>query len=306
MSRPRVTLVTPSYNQAHFLAETIESVLAQDYPNLEYVVVDDGSTDGSVEIVRRYEDRLAWWTTQPNAGQVAAINRGFARATGDVLGWLNSDDTLLPGSISATVDALEARPDALLAYGDNLLIDESSRELGILPARPFDVVEMLRTCQNHVPQPGSLFWRRALEVAGPLNERGYYYFDFEFVLALGLAGETVRLAKPLAGYRLHGESKSMSAPLRKAADHLRVFEEFFARDNLPADVLAVERESRSRSYLTAAEYLYAGLEQRRARARLLRGLRLFPRHVSPSSLSLLAKTFLPRELVRRLRALRRG
>src|SRR5207237_1194192 len=95
--RPLVSIVTPSYNQARFLGETIRSVLDQDYPAVEYIVVDDGSSDDSVEIIRRYEDRLAWWTAQPNAGQVAAINRGFEHATGKLMGFLNSDDTLLPG-----------------------------------------------------------------------------------------------------------------------------------------------------------------------------------------------------------------
>src|SRR5262245_36795152 len=100
---PRVSIVTPSYNQAQFLEETMLSVLEQDYPNIEYVVVDDGSTDGSVEIIRRHADRLAWWTHQENAGQVAAINRGFERTSGELMAYLNSDDTLLPGAVTEMV-----------------------------------------------------------------------------------------------------------------------------------------------------------------------------------------------------------
>lgn len=300
---PRVSIVTPSCNQAAFLEETLRSVLGQDYPNLEYIVVDGGSTDASVEIVRRYADRLAWWVSEPDGGQAAALNKGFARATGEILGWLNSDDTLLPGAVAAVVEALELDPGALLAYGDNVLVDESSRPVGLLPAREFDLATMLRTAQNHVVQPGSLFRRRALELAGPLDEAGYYYFDFEFVLRLGLHGTAVRVPRELATYRLHPGSKSMSEPVRKAIDHLRAFEAFFSRD-LPPGLRRVEPEARSRACLVAGEYFYAGLEQRRARSSVLRGLRLHPQHISLATLSFLAKTFLPGRLVARLRRLR--
>lgn len=303
MSAPRVSIVVPSYNQAAFLEETLCSVLDQDYPDLEAIVVDGGSTDGSVDIVRRYADRLAWWTSEPDSGQVAALNKGFALATGEILGWLNSDDTLLPGAVSAVVEELERDPELLLAYGDAVLIDEESRRIGSLTAREFDVPTMVRTCQNHVVQPGSLFRRRALELV-PLDEAGFYYFDFEFVLGLALVGPVKRIPRELATYRIHPESKSVAAHVEKAIDHLRVYDGFFARPDLPPELRAVEAEASSRASLTAGEYFYAGLEQRRARAELLRGLRLYPRHASPRALSLLAKTFLPAALVRRLRALR--
>src|ERR671937_176454 len=111
---PIVSIVTTSYNQASYLEETLLSVLEQDYPRIEYVVVDDGSTDESVDVIRRYEHRLAWWTTQVNAGQAAALNRGFARATGSILAFLSSDDTLLPGAVSRVVAALARDPELLL------------------------------------------------------------------------------------------------------------------------------------------------------------------------------------------------
>ena len=178
MSRPLVSIVTPSYNQAPYLEETIRSVLDQDYPNVEYLVVDDGSTDESVEIIRRYEDRLAWWTRQENAGQVAALNRGFERARGQLLGYLNSDDTLLPGALSRLAAEFERSPELLLVYGDALYTDERSRRTGYLTSREFDVVEMVRRCDNHVVQPSALWSREAWELAGPLNERGWYFFVF--------------------------------------------------------------------------------------------------------------------------------
>src|ERR1022692_2425181 len=112
----KVAIVTPSYNQERFLAETIESVLAQDYPDIEYVVVDDGSTDGSLDVARRYEQDLHALVVQENAGQVAAINHGFERTTGTLMAYLNSDDTLLPGAVSEMVAELEADPGLVLVY----------------------------------------------------------------------------------------------------------------------------------------------------------------------------------------------
>jgi glycosyltransferase involved in cell wall biosynthesis len=305
VSTPRVTIVTPSYNQGAYLEETIRSVLDQDYPDLEYIVVDDGSTDGSVDIVRRYEDRLAFWTQQENAGQVAALNRGFARATGDVLGWINSDDTLLPGAVSTVVEALDRDPEALLVYGDAVFVDEQSRPLGPLPAREFDLATMLLAYQNHVVQPGSLFRRRALELAGPLSEDGYYFFDFEFVLRVGMVGRVVRIPEQLATYRVHPASKSVSAPVAKAVDQVRTYERLFARPDLPPRVRQLERPALSRAYLIAGEYFYAGLDQRRARQHVLHGLRLRPENLRLHELGLLGKTLLPPRLVTRLRALRR-
>ena len=129
-------------------------MLAQDYPALEYAVVDGGSTDGSVEVIRRYEDRLAWWTSGPDGGQAAALNAAFARARGDVLGWLNSDDTLLPGAVTRAVRELESDPELWLVYGDAEFVDEEGHSIFTLRARDFDVAEMRRTCANHVVQPG--------------------------------------------------------------------------------------------------------------------------------------------------------
>jgi Glycosyl transferase family 2 len=304
MPRPLVSIVTPSYNQAPFLEETIRSVLEQDYEPIEYVVVDDGSTDGSAEIVRRFEGRLAWWTRQENAGQVAALNRGFARTTGAYMGFLNSDDTLLPGAVAALAAELEADPELFLVYGDALYTDETGRRTGYLAAREFDVVEMVRRCDNHVVQPSTLWRREAWERYGPLNEDGWYFFDFEFFLRFP-PERVKRLPQPLSTYRIHAEAKSTGdAGSRLARDHARLAETFFGRD-LPAAARPYAREGRSSAYLLGAEFAYEALDLQRARRYALRGLRLHPAHASPRWLSLAAKSFLPRRLVRRLRGRRR-
>jgi glycosyltransferase involved in cell wall biosynthesis len=306
MPRPLVSIVTPSYNQAAFLEETIRSVLEQDYEPIEYVVVDDGSTDESPEIIRRYEDRLASWTRQENAGQVAALNRGFARTSGGLMGYLNSDDTLLPGAVSRMAEELGRDPDLWLVYGDALYTDEPSRQTGYLLSREFDVVEMVRRADNHVVQPSTLWRREAWDRFGPLNEDGWYFFDFEFFLRF--PPERVRrIPEPLSTYRIHSEAKSTGAAAsRLARDHARFAETFFASDRLPAAARAVAGEGRSNAYLLGAEFAYEGLDLARARRYALRGLALHPRHATSARwLSLAAKSFLPRPLVSALRERRR-
>ena len=296
MSTPLVTLVTPSFNQAAFLEEAIESVLAQDYPALEYAVVDGGSTDGSVDVIRRYEERLAWWTSGPDGGQAAALNVAFARAGGEILGWLSSDDSLLPSAVSRVVEELERDPATLLVYGGAAFVDEDGAEIFPLEPRPFDVEAMVRACANHVVQPGSLFRRRAFELAGPFDERGYYFFDFEFVLRLARAapGSVRRIGDRLATYRVHAGSKSGGAPAAKARDYVRFADEFLAGSDFPG-----VDEGRRSAYLAAGEYFYDALELGPARRYLLRGLR-----PSRRSLTLLAKSLLPRAVVARAKAAR--
>src|ERR671930_2447881 len=141
------------------------------------------------------------------------------------MGYLNSDDTLLPGAVSRMVEELERDPDLLLVYGDALYTDERSRQTGYLLSREFDVVEMVRRCDNHVVQPATLWRREAWERFGPLDERGWYFFDFEFFLRF--PSERVRrIAEPLATYRIHGEAKSMGGT-RLARDHARIAEGLF-------------------------------------------------------------------------------
>jgi glycosyltransferase involved in cell wall biosynthesis len=301
-----VSVVTPSYNQGRFLEETIRSVLDQDHEPLEYVVVDDGSTDNSVEIIRRYEDRLAWWTAQPNAGQVAAINRGFAHTTGEYMAYLNSDDTLLPDAISRLATELDSDPRLLLVYGDAVYTDERSRQTGRLRSREFDVVEMVRNCDNHVVQPSTMWRREAWEQYGPFDERGWYFFDFEFFLQFP-SDRVRRIDEPLSTYRIHPEAKSTGASAsRLARDHARLADTFFAGSRLPAAARRVARRGRATAYLLGAEFAYEGLDLPRARRYALRGLGLDPRRASPRWLSLAAKSMLPAPAVRRLRTERRA
>src|SRR4030067_1430794 len=135
IDKPLVSIVTPSYNQGHFLEETIRSVLEQDYPHLEYIIVDGGSSDGSREIIRRYSDRLAGWISEPDQGQTDAINKGFARAKGEILAWLNSGESYLPGAVSEAVAFLGSHPEVGMGSGDANLTEETGKGVGKFPAR---------------------------------------------------------------------------------------------------------------------------------------------------------------------------
>lgn len=285
MTGPLVSIVTPSFNQARFLEETISSVFEQTYPNLEYIVVDGGSTDESVAILRRHSDRFAWWTSESDTGQAAALNKAFERARGDILGWICSDDTLLPGAVARVVAELERDPAAQLVYGEALFVDEHGHALFPLEPRPFDVEAMVRSCQNHVVQPGSLFRREAFELAGRFAEDAHYLFDFEFVLRLALAGGKVSsIGDRLATYRVHRESKSGSGSLLKARDYVRLADRFLAGSSLPS----AER-GRASAYLAAGDYFYDAGRHAEARRYLWRALRRRP---SRRAAALLARALL--------------
>jgi len=180
---PKVSIVTPSFNQAPFLEQTLRSVLGQDYPNLEYIVIDGGSTDGSLEIIQRYADRLAYWQSQPDQGQTDAINQGFAHATGEILAWLNSDDLLLPGAVSAAVKALQEHPEAAMVYGDALLINAQGKTIGKFPAAQTDL-RKLRRGYVHIPQQASFFRAELWRKVGPLDVSFYFAMDYDLWVRL--------------------------------------------------------------------------------------------------------------------------
>ena len=152
----KISVVTPSFNHARFLERTMLSVLGQPYPDLEYLVVDGGSQDGSVEIIRKYADRLAYWVSEKDQGQTDAINKGFARASGDIFAWLNSDDTYLPGILPQVAEFFEKNPQAAAVYANANFIDEDDRVIGRFPAAQTDR-RRLQQGYVHIPQQACFF-----------------------------------------------------------------------------------------------------------------------------------------------------
>jgi len=218
----RVTVVTPSFNQAAFLETTIQSVLGQDYPNIEYFVIDGGSTDGSLEIIQKYADRLAGWVSEKDRGQTDAINKGFARATGDVLAWLNSDDVYRPGAVREAVDFLTAHSDVGMVYADCGFIDAAGREIGKFPARQTDYAR-LRRGYVHVPQQSTFFRTEQWRKVGPLDPSFYFAMDYDLWVRLAKLGDPVYLpGRTWADFRLHGGAKTVAADERCWPEMLRV------------------------------------------------------------------------------------
>jgi glycosyltransferase involved in cell wall biosynthesis len=218
---PVVSIVTPSFNQARFLESTIRSVLQQGYPNIEYILVDGGSTDGSVDIIHRYADRFAWWVSEKDGGQTDAINKGFARAKGDILAWLNSDDTYEPNAIAEAVESLRARPEVGLVYGDANFIDENGGIIGRFPAAQTDY-RRLRQGYVHIPQQAS-FWRADLwKQVGPLDPSFYFAMDYDLWVRLTAHAPVQYLPRLWANFRLHDQGKTIAADARCWPEMLRV------------------------------------------------------------------------------------
>lgn len=209
----RITVVTPSYNQCQFLEETIESVLSQGIQDLEYIIMDGGSTDGSVEIIKKYAKHLAYWQSQKDGGQTHAINAGFARATGDVLCWLNSDDRYMPGALALAEREFSADPRLQLLYGDYILSYPGDREV-LKPKISFDFNICLHAYLM-IPQASS-FWTASLfRKIGGLNPEFQFAFDYDFFLRAGYElrnqpASIKHVHQYLSKFRVHDASKSVS------------------------------------------------------------------------------------------------
>ncbi|MEX1071330.1 MAG: glycosyltransferase family 2 protein [Anaerolineales bacterium] len=218
---PLVSIVTPSYNQAVFLEEAISSILEQDYPKIEFIVIDGGSSDGSLEIIKRHAKDLTYWISESDRGQTDALNKGFARATGKYLAWLNADDRLKKNAVTEAVDFLEAQSEIGMVYADADFIDAHGRVIGRFAARQTDYKRLLRG-YVHIPQQAAL-WRADLwKQVGPLDPSLTFAMDYDLWVRLAKISEIHYHPRLWAEFRLHADSKTIQNDMRAWDDMLAV------------------------------------------------------------------------------------
>jgi len=274
-----VSVVIPSLDQARFLPAAIDSVLAQDHRPLDLVVMDGGSRDGTIDILRGYGDAVRW-VSAPDAGQAAAINAGWRASGGDVIAWLNADDAYLADAVSAAVAALEADPDLDLVYGDGHYCDEKGRFLRAYPTEPFDYARLVGRAVCYIPQPATFLRRRVLEAEGPLDESLHYALDLEYWLRLGAGGRRFRhLPVALAALRLHPAAKSIRHLAAFAPEVVGIYERLARRGSALDPALL--RRGLSRAHYRASQCLFWSGRFAEARVHAWRSWRLDPLHVRP-------------------------
>lgn len=248
-----VSVITPSYNQAAFLEQTLRSVLDQGYPELEYIVVDGGSTDGSLDIIQRYADRLAWWASEKDSGQAEAINKGMQRAHGEVVAWLNSDDIYLPGAIAGAVAALGAHPDAVLVYGNTRAVDAAGRTLNVLRYRQLSLDDLL--CYEIIGQPAVFMRRAAYEAAGGLDPSYHFMLDHQLWVKIALQGPILHVGEEWAAARYHPQAKNRAQATGFAREAWRLLEWMQAEPRLQPALQRVGPRARASVLRVNARYL---------------------------------------------------
>lgn len=273
--QPLVSIVIPAYNHGQYLDEAIRSILEQDYPNVELIVIDDGSTDNTKDVLEKYKGRF-YSETQPNQGQVATLNKGWRMSRGDVLAYLSADDLLLPGAISSAVKCLEDTPDAVLTYCDFNLIDPHSLTVRRVTTPEFDYREMAVefVC---APGPGAFFTRPAFERAGVWNSDFKQMLDYEYWLRLGLCGRFVRIPEVLAAYRVHPGSQTFAATSQiRPEEPVTIIERYFERADIPDSVRPFRKRALSNAHLRAAYLYFRTGNPRPGISELGRAFRLWP------------------------------
>ncbi|MGA2883273.1 MAG: glycosyltransferase family 2 protein [Bryobacteraceae bacterium] len=223
--QPRVSIVTPCLNASRFISQTIESVLAQDYPNIEYLIMDGGSTDGTMAVVEQYKGCLRWHSG-PDSGTADAINRGFLESTGSILAWLNADDTYLPGAVSAAVQQFLSAPDAAVVYGEGVWIDENGADLARYPTRaPYSPELFQRECI--LCQPSAFIRRTSFEAVGRVDTTLHSAFDYDLWIRLASRWSFVPIPVCLATSRMHEANKSLGNRRQMFQESMRVLRKHY-------------------------------------------------------------------------------
>ncbi|MCL4268285.1 MAG: glycosyltransferase [Anaerolineales bacterium] len=269
-----VSIITPSYNQAKYLEQTIQSVLRQDYPRIEYIVMDGASSDGSVEIIKKYAGQLTYWESQQDLGQADAINKGFARATGDIVAWLNSDDYYLPGIISKAVQVFEENPDVVLIYGNMLAVDENGATFNTLTYRPLTFEDLL--CFHIIGQPAVFMRRSALQKTKGLDPTFHFLLDHLLWIQIAKQGKILHVDQTWSAARYHAEAKNVAKAAEFGREAFRILETIAQDKDLAATLLRIDRRAHASAYRVDARYLLDGGLPDKALQAWFRALVIYP------------------------------
>jgi glycosyltransferase involved in cell wall biosynthesis len=230
---PLVSIVINSFNQAAFLEETIQSVLNQEYPRMEIMLVDGGSTDGSLEIIQKYADKFRWWVSEPDHGQADGINKGLSRARGELVAWLNSDDVYMPGAVAEAVRVWQDHREASLIYGDVVAIDENGKALNRIKCGDYQLPELLTF--HIINQPAVFINRQVLKIAGNLNASYDCLLDHQLWLRCAAISDTVYTKKVWAKARFHPGAKNVAQAEKFGEEAFRIVD-WCAKDKRTHDM----------------------------------------------------------------------
>lgn len=233
----KITIITPSYNQGKYIEQTILSILNQNYPDLEYMIFDGGSTDNSLEIIKKYENKLAYWESEKDRGQSHAINKGFAKATGEIITWINSDDQLTPNTLENVATYFSANPNIAFLHGKTILFQEGKGEEKIKGADSNDL-NYKYLAGLPFPQPSSFFKKILIDELGGLNEKYHYGMDYDLFLSIFLNGEGLKVEDIFSKYLLHQSSKSVSQSAVFAKDYAAIFSKLLRSFSFSSDLIA--------------------------------------------------------------------
>lgn len=224
MNYPKISIITPSFNQASYLNGTIMSVLNQNYPNLEYIIIDGASSDNSVNIIKNYEDRLSYWESEKDKGQSHAINKGLKRTTGEIVAWINSDDLYMPNTLGFIAQTFEENPDVDILYGDVINFYPNGLK-EYYEVKKFKPIDFLSRVSIHQP---AVFWRRKIhDQIGYLDESLHYTMDYDLWMRIFFNFKTLKVNKPLAKFLIHKNAKTANNPKELYLEYRKVLSSFF-------------------------------------------------------------------------------